>query len=167
MKSPTKRRSAHRTRQQLAHCSPVGVAVSRRLLPSEQLELHISMFDLAHGAPCAERLASLAYTLAVGASIEADARLGSPDCKQMHAALRTVLAMCAAGNRWDSAQAPVLYAADKKAEALLLANPIQPKDLADRCEALASRVRAGVATLAEVAGPEIYAAAAAEGKKCT
>lgn len=167
MKSPTKRRIARRSPQQLAHCSPVGVAVSRRLMPLEQLELHISMFDLEHGAPCAERLATLAYTLAVGTSIEADARLGSPDCKQMHSALRTVLAMCAAWNRWDRAQAPVLYAADKKAEALLLANPIQPKDLADRCEALASRVRAGVATLAEVAGPEIYAAVAAEGKKCT
>lgn len=165
MKPVTKRRLVRRSRQQLAHCSPVGVAVSRHLMPAEQLELHISLFDLEHGAPCAERLATLAYTLAVGTSIEAEARLGSPDCKQMHAALRTVLAMCEAGNRWDRAQAPVLYAADKKAEALLLANPIQPQELADRCEGLANCVRSGVATLADVAGPEIYAAAAAEGKK--
>lgn len=49
-------------------------------------------------------------------------------------------------------------AADKKPEALLLVNHIQPKDLADRCEALTGRVRAGVATLADVAGPEIYTA---------
>lgn len=163
-RSNASRRRAAMTRHRLVQCNPVAVAVSRQAMRGAKLDMHIGLYDLAHGAPCGDHLACLAYTLAMGASVEARDRLGSADGKQMHAALRTVVAMSAAGNRWDAAQAPVLFAADKKAEALMLAQPIQPQALADACEVLSRKVRAGTMGLGDVAGPEIYAVPAVAGE---
>lgn len=154
MKAATRRRMAHRAR---ATMSPVGVAVARRLMRSHQLDLSIALYMHDHGAPAAELLADLGYTLALGSEIEAEARRGSPACRQIHAALRTVIATSAAGNRWDSAHAATLHAAADKAQALVLAHPVQPVARQMDCEWIASRILAGTATLADVAGAEIYA----------
>ena len=166
MKAATKnRRRLRRSPAQLAQCGPVGVAVAREQMRRHMLDFSISLFMRDDGAPAGDLLPHLAWVLAIGSEIAAQQSFGSPAAKRMHAALRTVIQMSAAGNRWQAAQARVLHAAAAEAQALVSANPVQPVQRRDDAEWLASRVQAGVATLTDVAGPEIYAAAAAGGKQ--
>ncbi len=147
-----------RSRQQLAKCGAVGVAVAREQMRRHMLDFSISLFLRDDGADAADLFPHLAWVLAIGSEISAQQSFGSPLAKRLHAALRAVIVMSSSGNRWQAAQAPVLQAATAEAQALLSANPVQPIQRRDDAEWLASRVQAGIATLADVAGPEIYAA---------
>lgn len=165
MKAATKRRLARRSRQQHAQCSPVGVAVSREQMRRHMIDFGVSVFMRDDGEPAGDLWPHLAWVLAMGSEIAAGREFGSPLAKRLHAALRTVIQLSASGGAWQASQAGVLHAAAVEAQALVSANHIQPIQRRDDAEWLASRVQAGVATLADVADSEIYAAAAAEGKK--
>lgn len=154
----TKRRHGRpaRSRQQLAQCGAVGVAVAREEMRRHMLDFSISLFLRDDGADAADLLPNLAWVLAIGSEIAAEKSFGSPEARSIHAALRTVIHMSMTGNRWQAAQAPVLQAAATAAHALLSANPVQPVPRRDDADWIASRVQAGIATLADVAGPELY-----------
>lgn len=156
-------RRRYRSREELAQCGLIGVAVAREQMRSHMIDFSIALFMRDDGAPAGDLLAHLAWVLAIGAEIAAQQEFGSPLAKRLHAAVRTVVQMSATGNRWQAAQAGVLQEAAAEAKDLISANPIQPAARRDDAEWLASRVQAGAVTLADVAGSEIYAAKPAEG----
>lgn len=162
MKTSTKRRLARRSRQQLAQCSPVGVAVSREEMRRHMIDFGVSVFMRDDGEPAGDLWPHLAWLLAMGSEIAAQQDVGSALTRRLHAALRTVVQLSATGGQWQASQAGVLHAAAVDAQALVSANPIQPTQRRDDAEWLASRVQAGMATLADVAGPEIYTAKAGQ-----
>lgn len=152
------RHALDRRKRQLAQCGAVGVAVAREQMRRHMLDFSISLFMRDDGADARDLFPHLAWVLTIGSEIATEQAFGSPLAKRLHAALRAVIDMSAKGNRWNAAQAPVLQAATAEAQALLSANPVQPVPRRDDAEWLASRVQAGIATLADVAGPEIYGA---------
>lgn len=162
LKRKNRQQNHQRSRECMAQTGPVGLAVSREQMRRHMIDFAIELYVTDDGAEASQLLGHLAWVLAVGAEIAAHTDHGSSTAKSVHAALRTVVAMSAAGNRWQAAQARVLHQAVTDAQALMTAHPVQPQDLRDSAEWLAARVQAGIATLADVAGPEIYAAAAAD-----
>lgn len=156
-----KRRRTARSRREQAHASPVALAIAREKMRRHMVTFGIEIFLTDDGAPAAELLAHLGWVLAIGAEIAALVAPGTADAKRLHAALRTVIQLSTQGGRWQAALAGVLQLAADQANGLMVAHPMQGVDLIDAADYIASRIRAGTATLADVAGHEIYAAAAA------
>ena len=96
-------------------------------------------------------------------SLYVQAQPGSPLAKQLHAALRTVLQMSADGARWQAAQAGVLEQAAQEAQRLAINHAHLAERLVPDADWIASRIRAGTATIADVAGAEVYRTEAAHG----
>lgn len=158
-------RRRFRSREELAQCGLIGVAVAREQMRVHMIDFSIALFMRDDGADAGDLLAHLAWVLAIGSEIAASKEFGSPLAKRLHAALRTVIQMSTSGNRWQASQAGVMKDAAADAKTLISSNPIQPAARRDDAEWLASRVLAGVSTLADVAGSEIYAAQPAEKAK--
>lgn len=144
--------------------NPVAIAIAKARMRSQMVTFGIEMFMTDDGAPALELLAHLGWMFALGAEIAAQVMPGTTKAKRLHAALRTVLQMSATGGRWQASQAGVLQIASEEALALMQEHPDTGAALMDDADHIAGRIRAGTASLSDVAGPEIYAAAAAPGQ---
>jgi hypothetical protein len=150
-----------RNNQSLAHANPVAAAIARQKMNSHMVTFNVGIFMKDDGEPAADLLADLGWLLAIGAELSAQLTPGTTDARRIHAALRTVIQLSVEGGNWQSSQAGVLKLAADSAKKLIVDNPTKGLSLIDEADYIASRILAGTATLADVAGPEIYAAAAA------
>ena len=159
MKTATKNhRRPHRTREQLAHTSRVGVLFARRTFRLGALDQSIAILDHADQQPAGRLLAQLAWTLSIGASIAHEAEPGGADARLLAAALRLVVATSERGNLWRASAADVIATAYSRACHHLQAAPVQTNGAAmlETAEALASLVQAGVMRQELLELPAIY-----------
>jgi hypothetical protein len=150
-----------KTNHHAVRSNPVAIAIAKARMRRQMVTFGIEMFMTDDGEPALDLLAHLGWMLALGAEIAAQVMPGTTKAKRLHAALRTVLQMCADGGCWQASQAGVLQAATNEALALMQQHPDTGASLMGDADHIAARIRAGVANLSDVAGSEIYAAAAA------
>ena len=110
-----KRSRTSAARRRRAENSPVGIAVAKANMRRIMVDIGIHIFMKDDGEPAAKLLAHLGWMLAIGAQVQV--RIDVAAAKPLHAALRTVLQLSVAGNRWSAAQAPYLHHAAELAKA--------------------------------------------------
>jgi len=149
-----KRSRTSAARRRRAENSPVGIAVAKANMRRIMVDIGIHIFMKDDGEPAAKLLAHLGWMLAIGAQVQV--RIDVAAAKPLHAALRTVLQLSVAGNRWSAAQAPYLHHAAELAKAVMLAHPIQGLEVQRDAEFISYHIGHGTATMDMVAGAEIY-----------
>ena len=159
-KTITRHRRHHR---QSNISNPVAAAIARARMAAQMRDFAIAIYLANDGQPERETLAHLGWLIGLGAEMAAQTQPGSPLAKQLHAALRTVLQMSADGARWQSAQAGILEQAAQSAQRLALNHASMAERLVPDADWIANRIRAGTATIADVAGAEVYRTEAAHG----
>ena len=153
-KTLTRHRRHHR---QSNISNPVAAAIARANMAAQMRDFAIAIYLANDGQPERETLAHLGWLIGLGAEMAAQTQPGSPLAKQLHAALRTVLQMSADGARWQSAQAGILEQAAQSAQRLALNHASMAERLVPDADWIANRIRAGTATVGDVAGAEVYA----------
>lgn len=153
-----KRTLSHKRSRELAthraQTTKVGVAVAKEKMRRHMIDIGISIYLRDTGEPAGDLLGHLAWMLAIGTEIEI--RRDPEQAKQMHSALRTVVQLSAGGNRWDASQASNLYQAAERAKEVMVANPLHGVELVSDADYIACHCERGTATLAMVAGDEVY-----------
>lgn len=146
-----------------ALASPVGqtVAKGKTALMREKFEAlmrttAIRIYTADDGQPAQDLLATLGFTLGVGANIGLNIDAESPNARRMHAALRTVVQLSVDGGYWRHSQATILHEAIELAKEAFIAYPFDGADVFDAAEYLCSRIAQGTARMSDVAGAEIY-----------
>lgn len=150
------RRREPRSRQQLAGAHPIARSIAMRKLESHTRAVQIAIYTLVDGEPARKVLAHLAWLIGIGSEVAANLTPGTPEAKRLHGALRTVVQMSTQGGAWQASQAPALDQAVAASHALLLAHPEAVVQIAPGADYLCTLVENGTATLANVAGAELY-----------
>lgn len=147
-------RRAQRTRNAFAH--PIGHAVAKQQMAEHMTTIGLEIFLADDGTPQRELLAHLGWMVGIGCEVTAATAPGSPEARALHAALRTIVQM-SVDDAWQHAQAPVLYDAAEASKALLIAHSALAFQFMGGGDWIAARIRAGTASLSDVAGAELYA----------
>lgn len=147
-------RRAQRNRNAFAH--PVGHAVAKQQMAQHMTTIGLEIYLADDGTPQRELLAHLGWMLGIGVEVAAATAPGSPEARALHAALRTIVQL-SADDAWQNAQAPVLHDAAEASKALLIAHSALAFQFMSGADWIAARIRAGTASLADVAGAELYA----------
>jgi len=147
-------RRAQRTRNAFAH--PIGHAVAKQQMAKHMTTIGLEIFLADDGTPQRELLAHLGWMVAIGCEVAAATAPGSPEARGLHAALRTVVQM-SVDDAWQNAQAPVLNDAAEASKALLIAHYGLAFQFMTGADWIAAGIRAGTASLADLAGAELYA----------
>lgn len=156
----SRKRTPRRAHARPPASNPVAAAIGRQQMASQMRSLAIGIYLTPDGERDPELLARLAWLIGLGADVAANTTPRSADAKRLHAALRTVLHMAVHGDaRWQAAQAGVVEQAAQLAHAIALKHSALALQLAPALNVLANRIRQGVATMDDVAGAELYAAA--------
>ncbi len=152
----------HRRRHQ-AGAHPIAKAIAIQQMASNLRTVKLALYTLVDGEPARKVLAHLAWLVGIGSEVAANLTPGTPEAKRLHAALRTVVHMSEQGGLWQANQAPTLELALQASQALILAHPNAALQVAPGAQFLCSLVERGKATLANVAGAELYQSTNPEG----
>ncbi len=123
------------------------------LLADIAIKAHLT----ADGQVDRDLIANLAFIIGLGAEVSVRLDNDLDRTKRLHAALRTLLAMSVDGGRWQAAQTSRLYGLAKEGQALAIDHVNLGMQAHPAASALSARIAEGVATMADVAGAEVYA----------
>lgn len=139
--------------------SPVAKAVAKKAMGAHLADIAIKAHLTPDGTVDRELLAQFAFVLGLGAQVSLNVG-GDARTKRLHAALRDVLAMSVAGGRWQAEKTARLYELAQEATDLSIDHVEIGMEAHPSASLLAARIQSGVATMADVAGAEIYREAA-------
>ncbi len=137
--------------------NPIARAVAKRRMGSLLADIAIKAHLTADGQVDRDLIANLAFIIGLGAEVSVRLDNDLDRTKRLHAALRTLLAMSVDGGRWQAAQTSRLYGLAKEGQALAIDHVILGMQAHPAASALSARIAEGVATMADVAGAEVYA----------
>lgn len=140
--------------------SLVAKAVAKKAMAAHLADLAIKAHLTADGQRDRDLLSQFAFILGLGAQVSINLGNDEARTKRLHAALRDVLGMSVSGGCWKSAKTSRLYELAQEATALAIDNVDIGMDAHPSASCLAARIQSGVATMADVAGAEIYREAA-------
>lgn len=149
-----------------------GESEARRELREVATRYALRALAMADGSCTPEvldLLVNLAWVLGIGAEVSHHIAPGSAQARRLHGALRTVVDMARAGNRWRAEFGPALDAALREANALIDAHPAVWPRFNPGATWLAQEIREGRVPANAVAGAELYreALAAPMGRECS
>lgn len=158
------RKTTTRHRRRLTNASnPVAAALARERMRAQMVDFSIAVYMAPDGSQESELLAHLGWLLALGAEVLAQTAPHSLAARRMHGDLRTVLQMAEDGAIWQAAHAGALADAARRAKDATINHADLAMRLAIDADWIASRIRAGTATMTDVAGAEVYRTEAAHG----
>lgn len=137
--------------------NPIARAVAKRRMGSLLADIAIKAHLTADGQVDRDLIANLAFIIGLGAEVSVRLDNDLDRTKRLHAALRTLLAMSVDGGRWQAAQTSRLYGLAKEGQALAIDHVNLGMQAHPAASALSARIAEGVATMADVAGAEVYA----------
>ena len=137
--------------------NPIARAVAKRRMGSLLADIAIKAHLTADGQVDRDLIANLAFIIGLGAEVSVRLDNDLDRAKRLHAALRTLLAMSVDGGRWQAAQTSRLYGLAKEGQALAIDHVNLGMQAHPAASALSARIAEGVATMADVAGAEVYA----------
>lgn len=143
-------------RRNKAVVSPVGLAVARQKLKAYMTELHVKVYLTDDGAQDLVLLSRLAWVLGMGLQLAHAYRPGTPEVKQIHAALRALVQLRMDGGHWPAAQAKVLHEAARAAEVVMTGCWKHAGAAIEDANFISQAVLDGSARLHHVAGAELY-----------
>lgn len=140
----------------LARSHPIAKAIAANKVTKQVREIRTRIYALQEGADARTLLTALGWLVSVGAEIAHATKPGSPTARRLHGALRQLVQMAAGGGRWQTAMAAPFYDAAVDAQTLLLRHPDIGLVMAPGATHLSTLIETGKATLANVAGAELY-----------
>lgn len=139
-----------------AKSSPVKAALELAVVRDSMKSLAIRVYLTEDGEVDRDLLSQLVFLIGLGADVAMNVPGPIERAKAMHAALRTLLGMSVNGGRWQASQARLMHFIATEATELSMRHKVVGLQLKDAAVHLATRVARGEATMADVAGAEIY-----------
>lgn len=139
-----------------AKSNPVRAALELAVVRDSMKSLAIRVYMTADGEVDRDLLSQLVFLIGLGAEVAMNVPGPIERAKSMHAALRTLLGMSVDGGRWQASQARLMHGVATEATELAMRHKAVALQLQGSAVHLATRVARGEATMADVAGAEIY-----------
>jgi hypothetical protein len=156
----------HLKKADLTKANPIAKAMAVASMRSHLTRVGLHIYTTQDGEPALDLLAHLAWLISLGAEIAANVAPGQLEARRLHLALRAVVQLATTGARWDASLATSLHTAAQNAHTLMLAHAHLGEQLIPSADHLSDAIRAGTATLADIAGDEIYHQPISESTQC-
>ncbi|PZP30468.1 MAG: hypothetical protein DI603_15200 [Roseateles depolymerans] len=140
--------------------NPVATAMAVSRMRSHMRTVGIALFLTDDGAEARGLVSHLAWIIGMGAEISANRLPGSDVAKRQHIVLRNLVHIATEGCAWRASLAEAIWAAALEANGLLMKYPTTGLAVQAGADQLADSIKAGSVRMADVAGAEIYGAAA-------
>ena len=142
------------------HSHPVATAMAAARMRNHMRTVGIELFMTNDGEEARGLVSHLAWIIAMGAEISANRLPGSDVAKRQHCVLRNLVQIATEGCTWRASLAEAIWAAALEANGLLMQHPTTGLAVQAGADQLADSIKAGSVRMADVAGAEIYTAAA-------
>lgn len=147
---------ARAARRELAFSHPVAATVAVNRMRNHMRTVGIEVFLMQEGENARGLLSHLGWMIGLGAEIAATVAPRSPQARTLHGALRTLLQTVVDGATWRIDQAEPLWQAAQQSHQLLVDNPHIGLAAEAGADYIAQRIKDGTASMADVAGAELY-----------
>ena len=136
--------------------SPVTAAVEQRRTRRMVDDIGIKAYLTPDGGIDHELIAQFVFLIGLGAEVSMNLADDVARTKRLHAGLRTLVGMSVDGGRWQAGQTTRMLELAREAQALSIRHELIAIPLYPFAAELSDRVASGKATMADVAGAEVY-----------
>ena len=150
------RASRRPARRAASKRSLVTVAVEQYRMRRVLDDIAIRAYLTLDGAIDRELIAQFVFLIGLGAEVSMNLADDLERTKRLHAGLRTLVGMSVSGGRWQASQATRLLDLAREAQALAIKHERIAIPLYPFAAELSDRVASGGASMADVAGAEVY-----------